>query len=63
MRLRCARCGCYLSAEWTSIANLGGYYIPVLVNNSKVEPCKRCLEEVRRQARPVSLLVRALRGV
>ena len=55
MRLRCARCGCFLSLLPKVIG-----FLPQI---DEVEPCKRCLEEVRRQARPVSLLVRALRGV
>ena len=55
VRLRCARCGCY--AKHTGGSWAGNE--PV----EHVQPCKRCLEEVRRQARPVSLLVRALRGV
>ena len=45
MRLRCARCGCYVSAE------------PIIEHHKigdterfHVHPCRRCLREARREA-------------
>ena len=40
MRLRCARCGCYLHALWAKIKIGTRTY-----NELRVEPCARCLRE------------------
>ena len=57
MRLRCARCGCYVRAIT---------YYPGSVSLLRVAPCARCLRSAERTAvrsyRQVQRTIRVLRG-
>ena len=51
MRLRCARCGCYLSATSVeSTTNFLFIYTLTKPKNVRVQPCKRCLRAAQVEA-------------
>lgn len=50
MRLRCARCGCYVSTSGIATVSTSQLYVSSIKQAASVQPCKRCLREAQQQA-------------